>query len=108
MGLELKKLSAEERAAYEQQRAEYHTLRGKKQAEIATEEQKIATARGDIRNLESEINAARPVLPNANTSIGVCKKCDIYSMQYSGFTPGQGERRRWYECLLCGYEDSHT
>ena len=60
-----------------------------------------------IVGLKQEIEDSRPRLEGA-TSWKPCEICDIYSLQEIGIIPGQGCREHVYECIICGYTDSHT
>ena len=58
-------------------------------------------------NLEKNLENFRPRIENCDNHM-ICKNCDIYSMKHEGTIPGQGERTYVYNCVICGYEGTHT
>jgi hypothetical protein len=102
-----------ENSPNEEQEAEYKLIRDnfqKKRDElnISINKHKLVfeEAKKTISNLEKEIENSRPVIGGCDKHM-VCKKCDIYSMKYMGSTPNP-DKYHIHECVICGFEDSHT
>jgi hypothetical protein len=98
-------LPKEEIQKYIALRNAYHQMRGELEAQIQSHSSHIAEHTVAIRGLRNQINQARPTIPGANK---LCEKCDVISMVFGGVEPGQSERIRWYNCVICGHEAYET
>ncbi len=86
----------------------FHEKRNGLKNKIQEHQSEIDSHKEKIISLEKEVNNSRPTIEGCERkSYTICKRCDVYSMEFEGRTPDQ-DKTFWYKCVICGYEDSHT
>lgn len=99
---------SEKKKNYIQIRDTFNKKRDVLKNKIEEHQSVINSHKQKINSLEEEINDARPVIEGCEKrSYTLCKRCDIYSMEFEGRTPDQ-DKTFWYKCVICGSENSHT
>lgn len=99
-------ITPEQKEEYKSIRDQFHAERDKRKIEINDHNSEINNLKQKVSDLEKEVDHLRPKIEGCDNRM-VCKRCDIYSMKYLGFSPNP-DKYFFYECVLCGFEDQHT
>lgn len=100
-------ITQEQREKYIQLKNEFLNKKEKINYSISECDTKIQEYKKQRNNLEGELKTLRPLIPDCDKSL-ICERCDIKSMKWDGYQPGQSEHINWYKCVICGHEDYCT
>ena len=108
--LNLKKMvesiTAEQKKEYESIRDNFCKEKEKINLSLNEHKSAIEKSKQKVSGLEKELEDLRPKIDGCDNSV-ICKRCDIYSMNYLGSSPNP-DKHFFYGCVICGFEDQHT